>query len=138
MTAPSAKKGGRKTEAGLAGAGGGTALTAFVQLLDETSAWKKPLLLAVPVITVGISFGWHLFTAQCTVLWEEYNARRRLKEAQDIVNKGLNAKDITPDHKAALRKRAEMFEIAALDNLIPEPKAFSGQKNWSQPEQEKA
>jgi hypothetical protein len=135
MTAASEKKQGRKTEAGIAGAGGGTLLTAFVQLLDESSSWKKPLLLAVPIITVGISFGWHMFSAQVVELWDEYNRKRRLKQAHDIE---YNAKDASPDHRAALRKRVEAFEIAAVDNLLGQSKAFPGQKNWAQAEQEKA
>jgi hypothetical protein len=116
-------KDGRKTQAGVAGVSGGTILTAFVQLLDEGNGWKKPLLLAVPLISAGISVCWYFCIEQLNVWWSDYNYERRVKRLHELTEKQL-AKNIPQDEKERVLKKVQDFEISEIDNIITEAKAL--------------
>jgi hypothetical protein len=139
MSDEPAHKGGRKTQAGVAGAGGGTLLTALVQLLDDNNPWKKLFLLAVPTVSVGISVCWFFCIDQVKQWWTDYNYARRVKRLHELTNKKLYDKDTTPEEKEQVRKKLQDFEISEIDNLIVEVKSLKiAQKAWPRNDEKRA
>lgn len=108
----------RRLGAAATGAGVGTLLTFLVQTLPDENGAKKPLLLAIPTLSVGLSATALFCARQAKVGWLLMMAKVNERSVRNFTQKALSDNNATPAHREQVRRLYEEFERNNLDRTI--------------------
>jgi hypothetical protein len=114
-----------KTNAGFAGASGGTLVAIVASQLPDDSPAKNLLIYLAPSISILFTLLWEWIQARIVNYFKDQEAERLIKKAKIRIEEGIANPNISDEHREYLRQRLQEFDEISIDRLKSQIQAIS-------------
>jgi hypothetical protein len=114
-----------KTNAGFAGASGGTLVAIVASQLPDDSPAKNLLIYLAPSTSILFTLLWGWIQSRIVNYVKDQEAERLIKKAKVKIEEGIANPNISDEHREYLRKRLQEFDAISIDRLKSQIQAIS-------------